>query len=154
VERADVLFELASTRQADAPTMIELCEKALAEAAGDDARSARILARRSGFRLFEADVRGGLVDARAALEKAERTGDPRLLAAAIARLGQAETWAAEVTPGLLERGAEIEERLGLELEYMESPRVGLARLLFRRGELDRATTILHELELKSYDLPF
>ncbi len=137
-ERADVLFELSLTRLADPPTMIELCEQAIAEAAGDDVRSARILAYQSGIRLFEADVTGGLRDARAALEKAERTGDPKLVAAAIARVGHAETWLGDVTPGLLERGVEIEERLGLELEYMESPRVSLARLLIRRGDLDRA----------------
>jgi DNA-binding CsgD family transcriptional regulator len=148
-ERADVLFELALTRRADAPSLIELCKEALAEAADDDIRSARILAYQSGIRLFEADVRGGLLDGRAALEKAERTGDPKLLAAAIARVGHAETWAAEVSPGLLERGVEIEERLGLELEYMESPRVSHARLLVRLGELDRASTILQELEAKA-----
>ena len=56
----------------------------------------------------------GLADARAALEQAERVGDPRLLAAAISRVGLAETYAAEVTPGILERGVELEESLGLE----------------------------------------
>jgi DNA-binding CsgD family transcriptional regulator len=149
VERADVLLELAWTRRLGAPAIIELCGTALAEAAGDDARSARILAYRSGMRLFEADVRGGLADARAALERAERAGDPTLLAAAIARIGHAEAWAGEITPGLLERGAEIEERLGLALGYLESPGASLARLLIRLGELDRARTMLHALEEKA-----
>jgi DNA-binding CsgD family transcriptional regulator len=148
-ERADVLFELALARHADAPALIRLCEEALGEATGDDARSARILAHQSGLRLFEADVTRALLDARAALEKAERNGDPKLVAVAIARLGHAETWAAELTPGLLERGVEIEERLGLELEYMESPRVSFARLLIRQGELDRARAILQELEARA-----
>src|SRR5262249_9329068 len=80
------------------------------------------------------------------LEKAERAGDQLLVAVAIARIGHAETWAAELTPGLLERGVEIEEHLGLELDYLESPRASLARLLLRRGELDRAGTLLRELE--------
>jgi DNA-binding CsgD family transcriptional regulator len=148
-ERADVLFELAMTRRADAPTMIELCEEALVEAADDDFRSARILAYQSAVRLFEADVRGGLLDARAALEKAERTGDQKLVAAAIARVGHAETWAADLTPGLLERGVEIEERLGLELDCHESPRASLGRLLIRRGELDRGRVILRDLEARA-----
>ena len=65
---------------------------------------------------------------------------------AIARVGHAETWAAEVTPGLLERGAEIEERLGLELEFVESPRVWLGRQLLRFGEIDRAAAIFEEVE--------
>src|SRR5262249_46024698 len=79
-------------------------------------------------------------------EKAERIGDPELLAAVIARVAQAEAWAGEVTPGLLERGVEIEDRLQLELEYSVSPRSYLPRLLTRRGELDRARPLLEALE--------
>ena len=41
---------------------------------------------------------------------------------------------------------EIEERLGLVLEYRASPRVCLARLLMRQGEIDRAARSLEELE--------
>ena len=149
VERADVLFALANTVRADPPTMIERCGEALEEAPGDDARSARILALRSLFRLLAADVPGALVDARAALGKAERVGDSALLAVVIARVGQAETWGAEITPGLLERGAEIEESLGFALEFIDSPRAFLSRLLMRLGELDRARTILGELEAEA-----
>ena len=97
--------------------MVELCDEALVHAAGDDAREARIFAYRTGFKIWVTDVRAGLADARAALERAERVGDPRLLAAAISRVGLAETYAAEVTPGILERGVELEEtprpRLGV-----------------------------------------
>ncbi len=147
VERADVLFELALTRRANAPRIIELCNEALAEAGSDEVRLTRILAYRSFMRLFQADVREGLVDARAALERAEQVGDPTLLAVAIARVGHAEVWAAETpTPGLVERGAEIEARLGLSLEYYESPRVALARMLGGAGEIERAHAIFEELE--------
>ncbi len=145
VERADVLFALASTFRADA-TASELVGEALAQAAGDDARSARILALRSLFHLLAANVGAALADARSALERAERVGDPALLAAAIARVGHAETWGAEITPGFLERGAEIEERFKLELEFVESPRVWLGRQLMRLGEIDRAAAIFEELE--------
>jgi DNA-binding CsgD family transcriptional regulator len=146
VERADVLFALAHTFRDDPPTTNHLLDEALAQAAGDEARAARILGFRSLLRLLAADVPAALVDARAALEKAERVGDPALLAFVISRVGHAETWAGEITPGLLERGAEIEERLGLELEFLDSPRAMLTRLLMRLGEVDRTRVILEELE--------
>ncbi len=152
VERADLLFELALTRKANAPRIIELCNEALAEAGSDDVRSTRILAFRSFMRLFQADVREGLVDARAALERAEEIGNPTLLAVAIARVGHAEVWAAETpTLGLVERGAEIEARLGLSLEYYESPRVALARMLGGSGEIERGHAIFEELEQKAIE---
>ena len=123
VERADVLVALVRTFKADSPTLMELSDEALVEAAGDDARSSRILGLRAWNHLLRADVPSALVDARMALEKAERVGEPGLIAGAIARVGQAETWAAEVTPGLLERGADLEERLGLSLDYQASPSI-------------------------------
>ena len=146
VEKADVNFALALTWGPDVTTIIELCDEALAAAADDDARSARLLSFRSVVRLNGADVQTALVDARAALEKAERIGDSALLAVSIARVGQAETWAAEVTPGLLERGVEIEERSRLVLDFNESPQVLLARLLMRRGDVDIARTMLEQRE--------
>lgn len=145
VERADILFELAVTRRVDSVAMIGFCDEALAEPSGDDVRSARILAYRSFSHMFAGDVPRALLDARAALETAERVGEPTLVAVAIARIGQAETYAAEATPGLLERGAEIEDRLGLALEYYESPRVALARLQMRLGQVERARSNLEEL---------
>jgi DNA-binding CsgD family transcriptional regulator len=149
VERADVLFGLASVWYPDVPTILELCDRALAEATSDDARSARILALRGIIRLNEPDVQGALADARSALEKAERVDDPVLLATAIAVVLRAEEWAAEITPGLLDRGLEIEEGLGLELGYAQSPRLMLARLLMRLGEVDRARAMLEELTAKA-----
>jgi DNA-binding CsgD family transcriptional regulator len=149
VERADTLFELALTRTGDLPTILGLCDEALAESAVDDVRSARILTWRSWPHLQMGDVRTALLDARTALEKAEVVGDPALLAVSIARVGQVETYAAEITPGLLERGAEIEAQLGLWLEYLESPGVALARRLMRQGELDRVRAVFEEREAKA-----
>ena len=149
VERADILFGLAVTFRTKSAEMNELFEEAVAEAVGDDARSARILALRSLFRLLAVDVRGALTDAHAALERAERVGDPGLLAAAIARVGHAESWGAEITPGLLERGAALEDSFGLELEFNESPGVWLGRQLMRRGEIDRPRAIFEALEAKA-----
>jgi ATP/maltotriose-dependent transcriptional regulator MalT len=146
LERADVLVARVSTFRGGTPLLLDMCDEALACAAGDDARSARALMYRTWIHVLEGDAVASLADARAALERAERVGDPLLLAGVIARAAQAEMWAAEVTPGLLERGVEIEEKLGLALSMRESPRLYLARLLMRRGELDRARALLEELE--------
>lgn len=145
-ERADVLFGLVMTLRGGPPTMIELSEEALAEAAGDDKRSARILAHQVGVRLWDADVQAALSRARAALEMAERVGDPALLSFAIARVGTAEGHAGEITPGLLERGVQIEERHGLVLEYTDSSRYALARARMRVGELDWPRVVLGDME--------
>ncbi len=143
-ERADLLVELALVLGAAPHTLIELLDEALDEAAGDDVRLARVLGYRAWIRIFQADIRGALPDARAALEKAESVGDPALVAAAIGHVATAEGRAAELTPGLLERGVEIEERLGLVLAYGESPSVSLSRRLIGLGELDRARAILEK----------
>ncbi len=149
VERSDVLLALASTFTADTPTQLQLSDEALAEAAYDDARSSRILAFRAWCHLLRTDVPSALIDARMALEKAEHVGDARLIAGAIARLGQMEMWAAEITPGLLERGVAMEERLGLALDYQTSPGVSLARRMTRLGEIQRARVMSEELERKA-----
>ena len=56
VERSDVLLELVRTFTADLPTMLELSDEALAEAAHDDARSSRILAIRAWSHFMSTDV--------------------------------------------------------------------------------------------------
>ncbi|HET6867911.1 MAG TPA: AAA family ATPase [Solirubrobacteraceae bacterium] len=145
-ERADVLYEIATGFHAEPSVLVELYEQALAEAQGDEVRTARILGFRSMARFLHADSEGALLDARLALENAERTGDPSLMVLAIARLGQAEMWAGEVTPGLLERGAELEERYGLACGFLTSARFGLSRLLTRKGKLDRARVLLERLD--------
>ena len=97
------------------------------------------------MKIWATGVNAGLADARAALERAERVGDPHLVAAAISRIGLAETYAAEVTPGLLERGVELEERLGLDVEHWASPRFEYCRLLVARGEIERPRAMLAAL---------
>jgi DNA-binding CsgD family transcriptional regulator len=150
VERADVLLELAAAMiGADTPTQLELLAEALAEAEGDDARCARILSWRGLTRLLEPDIDAALADTRAALETAERVGDPAEIAKAIAHAGHLESWSAQITPGLLERGAEIEERLGLELGFNDSPRSMLVRRLIRLGEFAQARSQLENLEARA-----
>ncbi len=72
-----------------------------------------------------------------------------MLAQAISYTGQAETYHGETTSGLLERGLEIEERLGLELEWNWSPSFALGRRLMRFGETDRARVIFERLEAQA-----
>ena len=149
LERSDVLFELASTLRADPHTTIERLDEALGNAAGDEIREARILAYRGWIRVFQADIDAALVDTRAALEKAERIGDPALIAAMIGHVAIAEGRAGDFTPGLVERGVELEQRLALQLQYNESPSVSLSRRLAGQGDLDRARALLEEIETKA-----
>ena len=67
------------------------------------------------------DIGQGVSDAREALAGAERIGDPRLIAAMIAKVGHAELYAADLTPGLVERGVEIEGSLETGLGHLDSP---------------------------------
>ena len=144
-ELADVLLALAGTLDGGPRQMIALCDEAVAEVPDDDSRCARILSVRTWANIHAGDVRAALRDAHAALERAERVGDPVLLAAVIGRTAQPEWWSAKITPGLLERGVEIEDRLGLVPDYRTSPRFYLPRLYVRRGEIDRPRALLQEL---------
>jgi DNA-binding CsgD family transcriptional regulator len=148
-ERADVLFALALSQRADLPTTTRRCEEALLEAEHDDARSAKIVAFLSWMRLREGDVRGALAHARLQLEKAERVGDLELLARAIARAATMETFACSITPGLVERGVEIERGLGRSLEFHESPTAAYVRRLVSLSELDGARALLHDAEARA-----
>jgi len=143
-ERADVLFALASLRRGDLREITKLCEEALREAGDDNARGAEISAFLSWMKLLAGDVRGALADARAGLAKAENARDDVLLARAIARVAMAETWACAITPGLVERGVEIEKTLNRGLEFHESPTIALARRLICLSELTRARSLLRE----------
>lgn len=145
-ERADVLFELVLNYSWGAPTAIALCDEARSEAGADDIRLTRILGVRSLYALLGLGIRQGVSDAREALAGAERIGDPRLIATMIAKVGHAETYAASPTPGLVERGAEIEGRLGTGLGHLDSPRFTLARRLLLSGEVGRADAALQKLE--------
>ena len=148
-ERADILVARLWTWRGDIPGLVALSEEALEVASGDEVRSARILALLTWVHLMKADVTASLAAGRAALEKAERAGDPALLASVIGRLAQAESWGAEVTPGLLERGAKIEEELGLVLDLRDSPSHYIPRLLMRQGEIHRPRAQLEQLEARA-----
>ena len=126
VERADILFGLAVTFRTKSAEMNELFEEAVAEAVGDDARSARILALRSLFRLLAVDVRGASRMPMPHWRGPSGSVIPGCWRPPSRAVGHAESWGAEITPGLLERGAALEDSFGLELEFNESPGVGWA----------------------------
>ena len=146
VERSDVLYALATTGRADLPTRIRLCDEAATQAAGDDVRLVQILGFRAISRWVNGDVPGALADAREGLQRAERVGDPRLVATALCRVGLIETMALDITPGLLERGVAIEERLERPLLFHDSPRLMSAVQLLLQDELDRAAEMLEAME--------
>jgi DNA-binding CsgD family transcriptional regulator len=148
-ERADVLFALGEGRRGDLQTIIGRCEEALAEVGDDDRRRARILAFSSWMRLIAGDVDGALGEAREGLRSAERLGDPALIVPAIARVAMAELWALDITPGLLERGVELEEELGASLEFHESPTIALTRRLICESDLDRARPLLEAAAVRA-----
>jgi DNA-binding CsgD family transcriptional regulator/DNA polymerase III delta prime subunit len=150
-ERADVLFAMAQGRRGDLGSIIGRCEEALADAGRDDRRRARILAFSSWMRLIAGDVAGALGEAREGLRSAERVGDPVLLAPAIARVAMAELWALDITPGLLERGTELERELDEPLEFHESPAIALARRLICESDLDRARPLLQTAAARAAD---
>jgi DNA-binding CsgD family transcriptional regulator len=138
VERSDVLYALATTGRADVPTRVRLCEEAAAEAAGDDVRLVQILGFLAISRWIHGDAPRALAEARDGLLRAERLGDPRLLATALMRAGLMETMRLEITPGLLERGVSIEHDLERPLLFHDSPTFNSAVQLIMQDELDRA----------------
>ena len=146
-ERSDVLYALATTGRPDLAARVRLCGEAALHAAGDDVRLVQILGFRAISRWLHGDVPGALIDAREGMKRARRVGDQRLLATALARVGLMEAWALEVTPGLLERGISIEERLERPLLFHDSPRLVLAvRLLATSDDLERAREMLGAVE--------
>ncbi len=134
---------------AGAPAAIAFCNDALAEAGADDIRSTAILSLRSLYQILGSDIPAAVSDARAALAGSERTAEPQQIATAIARLGHAEQYAAEITPGLLERGVEIERQLEAGLQALDSPRFFLVRQQLLAGKTEQACAGFGELEAEA-----
>ena len=64
-------------------------------------------------------------------------------------MGHAEQYAAEITPGLLERGAEIERQLEAGLQALDSPRFFLVRQQLLAGKTDYARAGFSDLEAQA-----
>jgi DNA-binding CsgD family transcriptional regulator/DNA polymerase III delta prime subunit len=141
--RADVLLRLARTSE-EQETAAELCERALREAEGDDRLLSRVHAALGGCWPVRGGSRHALAHARSSLEHAELVGDRRLTVAALSRLALYEIWAAQSTPGQLERAVDLEQPDD-ELEGYESPSTTLALRLFYQGRLDEARALLERV---------
>jgi tetratricopeptide (TPR) repeat protein len=141
-ERADALYLRALIGLEDLPGRIQLCEQALADAEHDDVRCAQIHGFQAISRWVHGDLSAAVAEARLGLERAERAGDLQTIAVAIGRLGYLEACRLEVTPGLFERGMEIEDALPEPLFFLESPSFFHAVALFNLGDLDRSRELL------------
>jgi DNA-binding CsgD family transcriptional regulator len=110
-ERADLLHVMALSGGQHLMERARLCEEGVTEAGDDDARAIELLVQGAHYRWLAGDAHAGLALAHDALRRAERLGDPRLLVIAQGRLGFIETWALDVTPGLLEEAVAAEATL-------------------------------------------
>jgi DNA-binding CsgD family transcriptional regulator len=137
-ERADVLLGIAVSREDDFEAAVELAERARAEADGDLGRSVGI----EFFLGIAWIVRGDLARAerhtRRSLAVAEELGDVPWQVKAIAQVALLETWRGTATPGLLERGIELERSLDRPPDFFASPGAVLGRRLLYAGALDEA----------------
>ena len=117
------------------------------EAAGDDVRLVQILGFRAISRWVNGDVPGALRDAREGLERAERVGDPRLVATAICRVGLIETWALEITPGSARARRRDRGAPRAAAPVPRQPQAHVRRpVASLQDELDRAAEMLEALE--------
>jgi DNA-binding CsgD family transcriptional regulator len=138
-ERADALLLLASSQQ-NFERSLDLAERALLDAQGDEARIARIECYIAEILIAQGRSEQALERARAALGSAERSGDGSVLAGALATVAWFETVAAvEPTPGLLERAISLEDAyLQAEAWDSTSPSFALSMRLMLSGRLDEA----------------
>jgi DNA-binding CsgD family transcriptional regulator len=136
-DRAELLLLLARTRDDDVGAAIALCKEALAEAGENNALSSRIHRYLGLICDNEGGPRRALLHARRALALAERVGDVKLMAPALARTAWLELTTGELSVRLLERTLALEDKVGL-LPAFESPSVVHAYWLVTRDRLDEA----------------
>jgi DNA-binding CsgD family transcriptional regulator len=137
--RADALLLLASAQQSF-ERCLELAERALNDARGDDARVAKLECYIGELLLVRGSTDQALDHGRAALKAAERAGDRTILASALSTVAWFETLTAvEPMPGLLERAVALEDAALLDGVYdTSSPSFALGMRLMFAGRLDEA----------------
>ena len=129
-ERVDAKLLLARTREDDIEAWQAITETALPEAEGDPRRLARVHRYLAEAAAMRGDQATALAHARASITPAEASTDARLLVSALAYVGLFETFLGTITPGLLERAADLEPSVGYLPGY-ESPSMVLGyRLLY------------------------
>jgi DNA-binding CsgD family transcriptional regulator len=139
-ERVDALVLLAEIVELDGA--LSLCRQAAAEAGDDDVRAARALVA-LGAALGRVDETPAQLEAaRAALERAERCGDKRLLVESLQGVANARALLGEPPDEtLMERALELEAELG-GLPGRHSPRVWQAMQLVWRSRDREARPLL------------
>ena len=137
--RADALLLLASSQQSFERSL-DLAERALIEARGDDARVAKIECYIGEILVVQGASEQALEHARAGLASAEHAGETNVLALSLSTVAWFETLtAAKPTPGLLERAVSLEHaNLQAEVSDSTSPSFALSMRLMLAGRLDEA----------------
>jgi len=125
-ERADLLHVVALSGGQHLAERARLCEEGVAEAGDDDARAIVLLVQGAHFRWLAGETHAGLALARQALFRAKRSGDPHLVVIAQGRVGYLETFALDVTPGLLEDAVAAEATLAVPPPFYLRPTLALA----------------------------
>jgi DNA-binding CsgD family transcriptional regulator len=165
--RAAALLRMARLGEESPGRSLQMCLQAIGEAGGDplEAEAHQLAAEMS---MLSGDVPHALEHARRAVELAERAGETAMLIEGLGTLCHYETYTGSITPGLIERGLELEraaprpsnnysprEILGLRLMYAD--RLDEARVLLEESldwtaeigdELDRNSLLIHLTQLE------
>ena len=131
--RGEVLYRSALTQRADPLSRTARCEEALEQAGDDDGLAVRVLGFLAINDWFEGEIRRGVRHAREGLARAERTGDPWLLASAISRVGVVRDVAARRDAGPPRSRCRLERTLPDPPGYQNSAAFVLA---FRQHQHD------------------
>ncbi len=142
-QRARVLLNLADIRWDDAPRMISLAKRALAEIGDDDASRARLHGLLGTWTTAAATK---LAHHRAGLAAAERAGDEELAVLALVDLIVEEVAAGQMSPGLLDRAVALAEATGGRMlprvPHFEHPAQALGAALVRLDRFEEARALL------------
>jgi DNA-binding CsgD family transcriptional regulator len=151
IPRARALNHLAETREDDHDVPMALWTQALGEAAGDDLLIAEIERELTQTCTLRGELEAGLVHARAALDAAGRAGDPDALEKSLSMAASVETMSGSITPGLLERGLEIELGLDRPAGFRSATGTHAIRLVYE-DRLDEARDLLDQVYRRSVDI--
>jgi DNA-binding CsgD family transcriptional regulator len=149
--RADALLMLAEASELrEVSRSHEFAMRALADAHGDDVRTARVECYISNEFLFSGVPAEGVKHARAALEAAERACDAPCLKQALTMLAWHEAcgWL-ERDPSITERALALEEEDGSSGSILESPSLILGLQLMYEGRLEEARARLEQVRTRA-----
>jgi len=145
-------YAAASIARLGLDERVSLCEKALADCQDDPECTAQVLGFLGHCRWLLGDMQTAVHDSRRSLQIAERTGDGRLRASALARTACIETFALDLTPGLMDRALAADLTVDHPVGWHENPPLMLAvAVLHGRDDLELARSLLAEVEAVALD---